>query len=42
MRSKKLRRKDMILRKDGSSAVLNIALEREGEKQEKKQVITTL
>ena len=41
MRNKKLiNRKKMTLHKDASSALLNIALEKEGEKK-KKKVITT-
>ena len=34
-------REETILHKDGSSAVFDIALEKEGEKKEKKQIITT-
>ena len=42
MRNKKLiNRKKTTLHKDGISALLNITLEKEGEKRKKKQVITT-
>ena len=42
MRNKKLmNRKKTTLHKDGSSALLNIALEKEGELKKRKRVITS-
>ena len=41
MRNKKLINRETTLLKDGSSAVLNIALEKEGKKKEKKSYCNT-